>query len=114
MRGTRLRTHGGFITLSALLSLALVAAPAFGATIVVPNDFPSIQDAIDAASAGDTILIKKGGGLGPNGEHNESVDITKTLTLKCAGAVLDGAPENGPQIEDEGIFISGSARSGPR
>ena len=119
MRGTRLRTHGGFITLSTLLALGLFAAPAWGATIVVPTDFAKIQDAIDAASPGDTVLVKKCSPLvsticGPNGEHNESVDITKTLTLKCAGAVLDGAPENGPQIEDGGSFISGIGAVGTK
>ena len=115
MRWARLRTHGGFITLSTLLALGLFAAPAWGATIVVPSppNF-TIADAITAASPGDTVLVKKGGGTGPNGEYHEAVDITKTLTFKCAGAVLDGAPEDDPQIEDDGINISGLGAVGTK
>ena len=64
--------RGSLVALSALLALGLVAAPALAATIVVPSP-PNfiIQDAIDAASAGDTVLVKKSGGLGPNGEYHQ-------------------------------------------
>ena len=111
MEGTRLTTHGGAIALSALLALALAAAPAWAATIVVPNDFPTIKAAEAAASAGDTILIKKGFGPGPNGEYQEEdliIDV-KDLTLKCEkGAVLDGAiPSDAPGGPVDGINSDG-------
>ena len=54
--------RGSLVTLSALFALGLAFGPAFGATIVVPNDFPTIQDAVDAAKKGDTVLVKKGFG----------------------------------------------------
>ncbi|UCC93053.1 MAG: right-handed parallel beta-helix repeat-containing protein [Thermoplasmata archaeon] len=45
----------------ALAALTLVAVPAAeGATIVVPDDYSTIQDAIDNANAGDTIRVHAG------------------------------------------------------
>jgi len=43
-------------------------------TITVPDDFPTIQAAVDAASDGDTVFIRAG-------IYNESVVMNKTLTL---------------------------------
>ncbi|MGB9730099.1 MAG: right-handed parallel beta-helix repeat-containing protein, partial [Thermoprotei archaeon] len=43
-------------------------------TIVVPNDYPSIQAAINAASTGDTIFVK-------SGTYHENVMVDKTLKL---------------------------------
>lgn len=42
--------------------------------IIVPDDYATIQSAIDAASEGTTIYVK-------NGTYNESLTITKTLTI---------------------------------
>ena len=44
-------------------------------TIVVPDDYPTIQGAIDAASEGDTIYVKKGR------TYNETILIDKPLSL---------------------------------
>lgn len=66
-------------------------AQADGATLRVPADFPTIQSAIDAAQAGDTILVV---GLDENGElvtYKERLVITKSLTL--IGNVLTGTYE---------------------
>ncbi len=65
--------RGSLVALSALISLALAFAPARAATFVAPDDFGTIQAAVDAASPGDTIIIKKctpflSGVCGPNGE----------------------------------------------
>ena len=42
------------------LFLAFLTVAGFSATITVPDDFPTIQGAIQAASAGDTILVRPG------------------------------------------------------
>ena len=41
----------------AILLLTFVPAASLAATIHVPGDFPIIQAAIDAAKAGDTVLV---------------------------------------------------------
>ena len=43
----------------ALAGALFVAAPASGAIREVPQDFPTIQEAVDAANPGDTIAIRK-------------------------------------------------------
>ena len=50
---------------------SLMSVPAFAATLLVPDDYPTIQEAVDAAEAGDIIMV------GP-GEY--------------AGAVIDRVP----------------------
>ncbi|UCE37425.1 MAG: right-handed parallel beta-helix repeat-containing protein [Thermoplasmata archaeon] len=45
-----------------------------GATIYVPNDYPTIQDAINAAKDGDTVYVF-------NGIYNEDVVVNKTINL---------------------------------
>ncbi len=82
------------VALAAALALGLAFGPALAATIVVPSTSnPEIQDGIDAASSGDTVKLKKSCGTGPfcgfNGIYHQSVDIDKTLTLQCNGAILD-------------------------
>jgi parallel beta-helix repeat protein len=81
-------------SLSRFVALSLVAAgvvlvgasPAQAATLVVPTAFPTIQDAVDAAVAGDVIKIKPG-------TYDENVDIlTSDLTIMGTdkGVVVDG------------------------
>lgn len=66
------------------LSFVLVSLPQFVAvkaepkTIVVPDDYPTIQGAIGNASDGDTIYVKKGIYDGP---INQTIVINKTLSL---------------------------------
>jgi parallel beta-helix repeat protein len=45
-----------------------------GATIYVPTDFPTIQDAINAAKDGDTVFVY-------SGTYNEDVVVNKTINL---------------------------------
>ena len=66
-------------------SLLLLAAAASADTINVPGDFATIQEAVDAAAPGDSIVIKAG-------DYRENVVIvTSDLTLTGPKAVIDGA-----------------------
>jgi hypothetical protein len=93
----RVRTTGGAAaaraTTAAVLGIALLAAPAFAATIHVPGDEATIQDAMDAAALfGDTILLADGthGGAG-----NRGVLFDKHVTVASASGdprlcIIDG------------------------
>jgi parallel beta-helix repeat protein len=61
-----------------IFSMNIVKAP--GTTIYVPNNYLTIQDAVDNANPGDTIIVR-------DGTYNGNVDIDKELTIKS---------ENGP------------------
>lgn len=68
-----------FVLLFLLLFTTFFTASAFrfkssGSTITVPDDFPTIQAAVDNASDGDTIFIRAG-------VYNESITVNKTLTF---------------------------------
>lgn len=62
------------LVLSFMLVFQLTPAAAFGARIRVPQDFPTIQGAVDAASNGDTILVDQG-------TYVEDVTISSPLHL---------------------------------
>ena len=52
--------------------------------IHVPDDYPTIQEAVDAASSGDTIIVR-------DGIYTENVQVRKSLTIKSengAGATI--------------------------
>lgn len=72
------------LVLLLFLTLVLVSFPqleevtAEPKTIVVPNDFVSIQEAIDNSNEGDTVFVKKGTYEGP---INETLIINKTISL---------------------------------
>ena len=63
--------------LSISISFALlVSGSVFGATIKVPDDYATIQQAIEAAADGDTILV------GPD-TYNEGIDfLGKKITVR--------------------------------
>ncbi|MCK4303988.1 MAG: right-handed parallel beta-helix repeat-containing protein, partial [Candidatus Eisenbacteria sp.] len=90
-----------------VVSLGLVtAAPVWadGNIIYVPDDYDTIQGAIDAASDNDTIIVAAG-------LYEESVVIDKSLTLKGAQAGVDARNPSGaetiiePDEEEIGISI---------
>ena len=71
MFGTRIST--AVVVCTAAATSSVVAD-----TINVPADAPTIQTAVNIASAGDTIIVAPG-------TYFESVAITKTLTINAAG-----------------------------
>jgi pectin methylesterase-like acyl-CoA thioesterase len=44
-------------------------------TVYVPDDYPTIQATVNAASPGDTIIVYPG-------TYTENVDVNKSLTIK--------------------------------
>lgn len=63
-------------------------------TIKVPTDFPTIQDAVDAACPGDTIEVE-------SGSYRENVDVYKRLTLQGIDTGM------GMPLIDAGHWVSG-------
>ena len=45
------------------------------ATIYVPDDYPTIQDAVNATSPGDTIIVR-------DGTYIENIKVDKSLTIR--------------------------------
>lgn len=86
----------GYIFCVFALSLILCSTTAFGDVIQVPGDYKTIQEAVDVASKGDTVLVADGT---YTGEGNKNIDFNgKELTLQS---------ENGPDnciidCEDDG------------
>lgn len=79
---TKIRLAAGPVARTLLVAVAVAAmwaTPAWAATINVPVDFPTIQQAINAAAPGDFVQV------GP-GFYPESLTVNKTLTLAGAGA----------------------------
>jgi len=97
--------HPGRIA-AALVAIGGIAAPVSAQeTLRVPQDFATIQAAVDAAENGDTIQISKG-------EYPEYVEITGfsglTLLGKGKPALLGtGVITDGEELESGGLSISG-------
>lgn len=64
-------------TIASLVLLA-VAVPSFGAVILVPDGYATIQEAVDAAANGDTVSVH-------SGQYFEHVTITNSIALIGAG-----------------------------
>ncbi len=83
------------ISVVVVLTLGLSA---YGATINVPGNYPTIQAAINAASAGDTIVVAAG-------TYSEVLSINKSLTLQGANANVD--PNTGTRGTESVLDFSG-------
>lgn len=79
------------------------ASHAWAKTWYVPDNYSTIQDAINAANEGDTILVR-------DGDYHEQIDINKALTIRAVnkhGAVIDGrfTLPSGPYAQKNGQDI---------
>ncbi len=102
---------------SAILSLVFVCVRgASAATLVVPDDYPTVQGAITAAASGDEILIR-------DGTYNESLSLAgKDVTIRGENyaAVLTsnarileiGAGVTSATVLERLVFRSGRATTG--
>ncbi|MEE8094333.1 MAG: CFI-box-CTERM domain-containing protein [Gammaproteobacteria bacterium] len=82
---------------------SLILIPATGlqaATLIVPDDFPTIQAAIDAAAAGDTVLIE------PN-TYAESITLKSDIAVRgreAARTLLGPTPnDTGPTVTIQNV-----------
>jgi parallel beta-helix repeat protein len=90
-----------------LLCLALTC-PLYAADIHVPGDYPTIQQAIDAAVNGDTVLVDPG-------TYVENIDyIGKAITVAATGApeqtVIDGGQPADTEQGSVVIFTNGEGQ----
>jgi len=83
------------VTLLAMaLPLGVTEAEASPATIYVPDNYSTIQAAVDAASPGDTIIVYPG-------TYNENVDVNKDhLTIKSENGADSTIVEAANSIEN--------------
>ena len=89
-----------------LISFFQIEVKAESKTIVVPDDFSRIQEAINHASEGDTIYVKKG-------VYHENVGINKSIILM--GEDRDFTTIDGIRYEENSFvefFEDGSVKSG--
>jgi hypothetical protein len=101
--------HASRSLVAAVASLFLTAAPAAATVFKVPQQYPTIQGAVDAASAGDEIKVDKGKYCGAT--------INKRLTLtsvKKGGATIigcAGSPMFFPPLR-VGFLLAGATGTG--
>jgi hypothetical protein len=95
-----------FVMKTTIILFAVLCMPAlaFSATIYVPDDYPTIQGAIDASVNGDTIIVRPG-------TYVENIDfLGKAVTLQSdAGpevTVIDGGDPGPTHIRSVVIFYN--------
>ena len=95
-----------------MFALAINIKPVKGATITVPDDYPTIQEAINAASAGDTIFVHVG-------IYSESIIVNKSLNLigeNPESTIIDGTAVklgNVISIASDNVMIENFTLEGP-
>lgn len=79
---------------AALFAALIWLQPAVGAELAVPDDFDSIQAAVDEAESGDVILIAPGA-------YRQDIVVEKDITLRgeeTARTLIEAATGDGPAI----------------
>ncbi len=103
------------ITIKLMLILVLASTPAGAANIFVPGDHETIQEAVDAASPGDRILVAEGnykGAIITKRVKISGVGDETVITEGCcgvffeAGFFLHSSGADGAQISDLSITLS--------
>ena len=64
-----------FVLVAVAFALFVCVCDVVSATIYVPDDYPTIQAAVNAASAGGTIIVR-------DGTYNENINVNKRLTIQ--------------------------------
>lgn len=97
------------LAFSVLLTVGVQPAESSTRTVVVPDDYQTIQEAIDDANAGDTVWVK-------SGSYHQNVTIDKQLSLigeNSETTIIYGfrnfnvlAPDTTIQINADGVLVS--------
>ena len=85
-------TYNLYVNTSRAPDMGLATPLVLADVIDVPGDYPTIQEAIDAASDGDTVMVAPG--------LYGSVVIDKSLTLKGAQAGVDARTRSGDETTE--------------
>jgi hypothetical protein len=83
--------------------LALVPSPALAAELRVPDQFPTIQAALDAAASGDTVLVEPGTYAENLNFQGKDVELRSTDGAAVTTLAVPGG--TGVQIGPAGAFI---------
>ncbi len=108
---TFVRVYNKFLL--ACITLALFASIASAGTIYVPNDYPTIQEAINNAADGDTIVVYPG-------TYTENIIVNKSVAIiGHAGSIVTSTDWSLPvfrvtanNVHIEGFNITGDADAG--
>jgi parallel beta-helix repeat protein/predicted outer membrane repeat protein len=93
-----------------ILSIFISSSVVFAATIFVPGDYATIQDALDAAVSGDIVLVADGTYSGNILFPGNKTNITLISEHGPDSTVIEGAPPEGaPEGDPSGSVVTFSA-----
>ena len=93
------------LSLILLLTTFLLAGGTAAADIYVPDDYPTIQGSIDAASPGDTIIVRPGTYVENISFKGKAITVTSEAGAK--DTVIDGHKPADPDVGSVVVFRSG-------